>query len=125
MIQKSRFFCDSIATNDELVLLTIEGKWLEAILHMTKYELLDLLHPKQAQLRISIRIYGKFQLLPTFALVGFQEDIQQFISQAKTNLKCEGLIDPLTIIHCDNIQHSVNHKLNFDELKSISKQKPF
>ncbi len=34
MIQKSRFFCDSIATNDELVLLTIEGKWLEAILRM-------------------------------------------------------------------------------------------
>jgi hypothetical protein len=34
-IQKLGFFCGSIATNDEPMLLTIEGKWLEAIVHMT------------------------------------------------------------------------------------------
>ncbi len=46
-IQKLGFLCGSIATNDELVLLTIEGKWLKAIMHMTKLEFIDLLHPKQ------------------------------------------------------------------------------
>jgi hypothetical protein len=35
MVQKLSFFHDSITTNDEYVLLTIEGKWLEAIVHMT------------------------------------------------------------------------------------------
>jgi hypothetical protein len=71
MIQKSGFLHGSIATNDELVLLTIEGKWLEAIMHMTAFEFLDLLCPKQIQLFILIRIHGKFRLSPTFALVGF------------------------------------------------------
>jgi hypothetical protein len=59
------------------MLLIIEGKWLEVIVHMTKFEFLDLFHPKQVL--ISICIHGKFQLSPTFAFVGFQEDIQQFI----------------------------------------------
>jgi hypothetical protein len=72
---KIKFLCGSIVTNVELVLLTIEGKWIEAIVHMMEYELLDLPHPKQVQLPILIRIHAKFQLLPTFALVGFQEDI--------------------------------------------------
>jgi hypothetical protein len=61
------------------VLLTIEGKWLEAIVHMTEFEFLDLPHPKQVQRLISIRIYGKIWLLTTFALINFQENIQQFI----------------------------------------------
>jgi hypothetical protein len=47
IVQKLGFFRGSLATNDELVLLTIEGKWLKAIMHMTKFEFLDLLHPKQ------------------------------------------------------------------------------
>jgi hypothetical protein len=34
-IQKLGFFHSSIATNDELVLFTIKGKWLETIVHMT------------------------------------------------------------------------------------------
>ncbi len=34
-VQKLCFLCGSIATNDELVLLTIEGEWLEAIVLMT------------------------------------------------------------------------------------------
>jgi len=53
------------------VLLTIEGIWLEAIMHMMASEFLDLLCPKQIQLFILIRIHGKFQLSPTFALLGF------------------------------------------------------
>jgi len=35
-IQKSGFLCGSIITNDEPMLLTIEGKWLKAIVHMTE-----------------------------------------------------------------------------------------
>jgi hypothetical protein len=65
------------------MLLTIEGKWLEAIVHMIESEFLDLPSPKQVQLLISIHIYGKFCLLITFAFVSFQKDIQQFIPQVK------------------------------------------
>jgi hypothetical protein len=35
MVQKLSFLRGSITTNDELVLLIIEGKWFEAIVHMT------------------------------------------------------------------------------------------
>jgi len=105
--------------------LTIEGKWLEAIVHMTKSKFLDLPHPKYVQLLISICIHGNFWLSPTFALIGFQEDIKKFIPQVETSLKCEGLIAPSAIIHCDNVLRSVKCKLDFDESKSISKQKNF
>jgi hypothetical protein len=54
MVQKLDFFCGSIATNDKHVLLIIKGKWLEAIVHMTISEFLDLPRPKQIQLLISI-----------------------------------------------------------------------
>jgi hypothetical protein len=74
--QKLSFFCGSIATNDELVLLTIEGKWLEIIVHMTEFEFVDLPCLKQIQLLISIRIHGKFCLLTTSTLVGIQKNTQ-------------------------------------------------
>jgi hypothetical protein len=99
MIQKLGFLRGSITTNDELVLLTIEAKWLKAIVHMTKSKFLNLLHPKQVQFFISINIHGKICLSPTFALIGFQKNIQQFIPQVKINLKGEGLI-ALTIGRC-------------------------
>jgi hypothetical protein len=60
LLVKINFFCGSIATNDEHVLLTIESKWLEAIVHMTISKFLDLLRPKQVQLLISICIHDKF-----------------------------------------------------------------
>jgi hypothetical protein len=44
-IQKLRFLHGSIVINDEPMLLPIESKWLEAIVHMTKSEFLDLPHP--------------------------------------------------------------------------------
>jgi hypothetical protein len=72
-IQKLSFLCGSIITNDEHMLLTIENKWLETIVHMTKFELLDLPYPKQVQLFISIHIHGKFCLSTTSALVSFQK----------------------------------------------------
>ncbi len=40
IVQKLNFFDSSIATNDKLVLLIIKGKWLETIVHMTKFEFL-------------------------------------------------------------------------------------
>jgi len=58
---------------------------------------LDLPRPKQVQLFISICIHDIFHLLTTFAFVGFQEDIQQFIAQMKISLKGEGLVAPLTL----------------------------
>jgi hypothetical protein len=44
-IQKINFLCGSIVINDELMLLTIEGNWLEVIVCMTKSEFSDLPHP--------------------------------------------------------------------------------
>ncbi len=70
-IQKLDFLHGSITTNDEHVLLIIEGKWLETIVYMTKSEFLDLLRPKQVQDLISIHLHDKFQLSTTFAIVGF------------------------------------------------------
>jgi hypothetical protein len=35
MVQKLSFLPGSFVTNDELVLMTIESKWFEAIVHMT------------------------------------------------------------------------------------------
>jgi hypothetical protein len=58
MVQNLCFLHGSIATNDEHVLLTIEGKWLEAIVHMTKSKFLDLPHPKKVKLFISICYQG-------------------------------------------------------------------
>jgi hypothetical protein len=46
IVKKLGFFHGSIAINDELVLLTIEGKWLEAIVHIIEFKFLDLPHPK-------------------------------------------------------------------------------
>jgi len=76
IVQKLSFLRSSIATNDEPMLLTIESKWLETIVHMTKSEFLDLPSIKQVQFFISIYIHGKFPLSTTSTLVGFQEDIQ-------------------------------------------------
>ncbi len=59
-IQKLNFLHGSIAINDELVLLIIEGKWLEVIVYLTKSKFLDLPHPKQIQLLILIHIHDKF-----------------------------------------------------------------
>jgi hypothetical protein len=36
MVQNLGFLCGSITTNNEHVLLTIEGKWFEVIMHLTK-----------------------------------------------------------------------------------------
>jgi hypothetical protein len=52
------------------ILLTIEGKWFQTIMHMKKFEFPNLARPKQVQFLIAI-LCGKFQLLPTSALVGF------------------------------------------------------
>jgi hypothetical protein len=57
-VKNSSFFCGSIATNDEPILLTIESKWVEAIMHMTKFAFLNLIHSKQGQMFIPVHICG-------------------------------------------------------------------
>jgi hypothetical protein len=73
IVKKLGFLHGSITTNDEHMLLIIKCKWLEAIVHMTEFKFLDLPCLKQVQLFISICIHGKFHLLTTSALVGFQK----------------------------------------------------
>jgi hypothetical protein len=63
--------------------------------------------------------------LTTSSFVGFQKNIQQFIPQAKTNLKGKGLVVLLIIIPKDNVHCNVKRKLDCNESKSISKQKSF
>jgi hypothetical protein len=58
------------------MLWTIEGKWLETIMHMIEFEFLNLHYPKQIQFFISIWIHEFFLLLYTFTLICFQKDIQ-------------------------------------------------
>jgi hypothetical protein len=72
-------------------------------MHMIEFEFLDLPHPKQVQFLISIHIQSKFWLSITSTLIGFREDIQQFIPQVQTNLKGEGLIILLVSIPSDNV----------------------
>ncbi len=78
-VHKLSFLRSSIATNDGPILLTIEGKLLEAIVHMTKFEFINLGHSKQVQLLVSICVFSIFQLSSTFSFINFQENIQQFI----------------------------------------------
>jgi hypothetical protein len=61
-VHKSCFFKGSIATNDWFILLSIEGNQFEAIMHMTKFEFLKLVCPKQVQSLVSIHVCCKFQL---------------------------------------------------------------
>jgi hypothetical protein len=63
-VYKSNFFCGTIATNDKPLLMIIEGKSLEAIVHMIEFALFNLLCFKQDQLLVSIEIHGKFLLSP-------------------------------------------------------------
>jgi hypothetical protein len=70
---------------------------------MIESEFLDLPHPKQVQLLISICIHGKFESSPKSTFVGFQEDIQQFIPQAKISLKGKSLVVLLAIILSNNV----------------------
>ncbi len=58
--QKLGFLCGFIATNDEPMLLNIDGKWLKAIVRMVESKFLDLSCPKQVQFLISIHMQGKF-----------------------------------------------------------------
>jgi hypothetical protein len=70
---------------------------------------------------ISICVRGKCKLLGTYTLVGFQEDIQQFIPKLERNLSVKRLVAPLAISSNDDVQHNVKHNLNFDELKFLNK----
>jgi hypothetical protein len=78
-VHTSSFHWGSITTNDGLILLNIEGKGFETIVHMIEFEFLILVCPKQVQFLVSICVCDKFQLSSTYVVIGFQENIQQFI----------------------------------------------
>jgi hypothetical protein len=44
---------------------------------------------------------------------------------SKNQFEGQGLVTPSVIIPSDNVENNVKRKLDFDESKSISKQKPF
>jgi len=80
--------------------LTVKRIWLEAIVHMTEFEFLILVHSKQVQPLVSIRVCCEFQLSCT-PLVGFKKDIQQFVPKIERNLSVEWLIAPF-VINCND-----------------------
>jgi hypothetical protein len=55
------------------VLLTIEGKWLEVVVHMIESKFLDLSLPKQVQLLISISFMVNFNSHPYLPLLAFRK----------------------------------------------------
>jgi hypothetical protein len=84
---------------------------------MIEFEFLILVCPKQVQFLVSICVCDKFQLSSTSVVIGFQENIQQFIPKVERNLSVEGMVAPFTINFNDDAQHNVKHKFHFDELK--------
>ncbi len=78
---------------------------------MIEFEFLNLAHPQQVQLLISIRVCDKFQLSFTSILVDFLKNIKKFTLKAKKYLSVEGLVAPLAISSSDNVQHSVKASL--------------
>jgi hypothetical protein len=62
--------------------------------------------------------------LATSTFVGIKDNIQQFISQLEVSLHGEDLVVPLVIVPSDDVHYNMKCKLNFDELKSSSTQKP-
>ncbi len=49
--------------------------------------------------------------MPTFALVGIQENIQQFISQVEASLHAEDLVAPLVVAFNDDVHYNMKHNL--------------
>jgi hypothetical protein len=82
-VQKLGFFCGTIATNDEPMLLTIKGKWLETIMHMIEIEFLDLPPPKQVQLLISIHTHGNFAYRSHLPLLPFKKTSNNLSNKQK------------------------------------------
>jgi len=68
-------------TNGELMLLTIESKWLKAIVHMTKVAYSKLFCSKQVQFFISIHICDKFDCWPCLPLLVLRYSTIYFTSR--------------------------------------------
>jgi hypothetical protein len=66
----------SIAMTKNLIILTIEDKWLDAMLGMLEGNFFNQPHPKQTQLLNKTKLWGKFILTTTFQLASFEEHIE-------------------------------------------------
>ena len=69
----------SIRYEGEPIPLIVEGKWMEALVHMKELDFLNFPQSIQVQILNKIRIQDENQLTSTFTLVGFQKkkNIQQ------------------------------------------------
>ncbi len=76
-IKKARYLCASIATTEDPIILTIEGKWIKGVVHMLETNFLILPHPKEVQLFIKKKLLGKLLLSLIFQLMGFEEHIEE------------------------------------------------
>jgi hypothetical protein len=72
-VKKLSFLCDSITANNKSM-LTIEGKWLEGIVHMIKFAFLNFLHPKKIQIYfIQFAFKENFDYHPHMPLLVFRK----------------------------------------------------
>ena len=63
----------SIRYEGEPIPLIVEGKWMEALVHMKELDFLNFPQSIQVQILNKIRIQDELQLNSTFTLVGFQK----------------------------------------------------
>ncbi len=72
-IQKWNFLHSSIATNDKPMLLTIESKWLETIVHMTKSKFLVYLVQNKFNSSFQFTFMVNFHCRPHLPLLAFKK----------------------------------------------------
>jgi hypothetical protein len=80
-IQKLGFFHGSIVTKDEPILLIIDGKWLEVIVHMTEFEF-------NSSFQFAFKV--NFDCLPHLPVLAFKKTSNNLSHEQ--NLKGEGLV---------------------------------
>jgi hypothetical protein len=85
-VHKLSFLQGSTLTNDGPILLTIKGKWFEAIVHMTKFEFLNLVRPKQVQFLVPIMFVVNFNCCSLLPLLDSKNTYKN-LSQKKKQIR--------------------------------------
>ncbi len=105
MVQKLSLFCGSIATNDELVLLIIEGKWLVAIVHMLEFKFLDFcLLPNKFNSSLQFTFMVSFACWPHLPLLAFKKTSNNLLDKQKLVWKAKvlSLLQQLSLMIMSN-----------------------
>jgi len=103
-VKKLDFLHASIATNNELMLLTIEGKWLKAIVHMTRMHSLIFFFQNRFNSSLQIIFIINSNSHSYLSLLGIKKTFNNLSQKCK--LVCEmgiSLLPPLAIVLNDDV----------------------